>query len=69
MTQLSQGSADPETIVALLSISFGLLQEIKDSLTMGLNKIMVFDGKTIIPLILVYRRRPKRKRARGIFGF
>lgn len=27
------------------------------------------DGKTIVPLILVYRRRPKRKRARGIFGF
>jgi len=27
------------------------------------------EGKTIVPLILVYRRRPKRKRARRIFGF
>ena len=27
------------------------------------------DGKTIVPLILVYRKKPKNKRARGIFGF
>ena len=27
------------------------------------------EGKTLVPLIMVYRRRPKRKRARGIFGF
>ena len=27
------------------------------------------EGKTIVPLVLVYRRRPKRKKARGIFGF
>ena len=27
------------------------------------------DGKTIVPLILVYRKKPNRKRARGIFGF
>lgn len=26
------------------------------------------EGKTIVPLVLVYRRRPNRKRARGIFG-
>lgn len=27
------------------------------------------EGKTILPIILVYRRSPKRKRARGFFGF
>ena len=27
------------------------------------------EGKTIVPLILIYRRKPKRKRARGLFGF
>lgn len=27
------------------------------------------EGKTIVPLVLVYRRSPRRKRARGIFGF
>jgi hypothetical protein len=27
------------------------------------------DGKTILPIIMVYRRNPKRKRTRGIFGF
>lgn len=26
------------------------------------------EGKTIVPLILVYRRRPRRRRARGMFG-
>lgn len=26
------------------------------------------EGKTIVPLILVYRRKPKRKRNRGLFG-
>jgi hypothetical protein len=26
------------------------------------------EGKTIVPLILVYRRRPKRRRARGLLG-
>ena len=27
------------------------------------------EGKTILPIVLVYRRSPKRKRARGFFGF
>jgi hypothetical protein len=27
------------------------------------------EGKTIVPLILVYRRKPRRKRNRGFFGF
>jgi len=27
------------------------------------------EGKTLVPLVLVYRRRPKQKRARGMFGF
>lgn len=27
------------------------------------------EGKTILPIILVYRRSPKRKRGRGWFGF
>ena len=27
------------------------------------------EGKTVLPIILVYRRSPKRKRARGWFGF
>jgi hypothetical protein len=27
------------------------------------------DGKTIIPIVMVYRRNPKRRRARRIFGF
>jgi hypothetical protein len=26
------------------------------------------EGKTIVPLIIVYRRRPKRRRMRGWFG-
>jgi hypothetical protein len=26
------------------------------------------DGKTIVPLIMVYRRKPKRKQGRGLFG-
>jgi hypothetical protein len=26
------------------------------------------EGKTIVPLVLVYRRVPKRKRLRGMFG-
>ena len=34
--------------------------------------IMVDDeleGKTIVPLILIYKGKPKRKRGKGIFGF
>ena len=26
------------------------------------------DGKVIVPLVLVYRRKPKRKQARRFFG-
>jgi hypothetical protein len=26
------------------------------------------EGKTIVPLIMVYRRKPRRKQSRGIFG-
>ena len=27
------------------------------------------EGKTLVPLVLVYRRRPKQRRQRGMFGF
>ncbi|MBC8504093.1 MAG: hypothetical protein H8D34_04510 [Chloroflexi bacterium] len=27
------------------------------------------EGKALVPLVLVYRRKPKGKRARGMFGF
>ncbi len=27
------------------------------------------EGKTMVPLVLVYRRKPKQKRSRGMFGF
>lgn len=27
------------------------------------------EGKTIVPIVMVYRRNPKRRRTRGIFGF
>jgi hypothetical protein len=27
------------------------------------------EGKTIVPIVMVYRRSPKRRRTRGIFGF
>ncbi len=27
------------------------------------------EGKTLVPLVLVYRRKPKRRRGRGMFGF
>ncbi|MBC8506556.1 MAG: hypothetical protein ISR58_02475 [Anaerolineales bacterium] len=27
------------------------------------------EGKTLVPLVLVYRKRPKLKRQRGMFGF
>jgi hypothetical protein len=26
------------------------------------------EGKTVVPLVMVYRRKPKRKRSLGIFG-
>ena len=40
----------------------GVIEEVSTQLGEDL------EGKTIVPLVLVYRRRPKRKRARGIFG-
>ena len=49
MAQLSQGSADPEPVVAFLSVSLRLLQELKDGLTVGLDKIAVFDVEAIFP--------------------
>ena len=49
MTQLGQGIADPESIVALLPVSLRLFQKFQDSLTVRLDKSGVFDGETILP--------------------
>lgn len=27
------------------------------------------DGKALLPIVLIYRRKPKRKKMRGMFGF
>jgi hypothetical protein len=42
------------------------VQEVIDEVGTMLSEDL--DGKTIVPLILVYRRKPRRKRRRGWFG-
>jgi hypothetical protein len=41
----------------------GVIEEVTTMLEDGL------EDKTVVPLVLIYRRKPKRKRSLGIFGF
>jgi len=43
------------------------IQDVIDEVTLMLDD--EHEGKTIVPLVLVYRKKPKRKRNRGFFGF
>jgi hypothetical protein len=46
---------------------WGEVQDVIDEVSYLLDDEL--EGKTIVPLILVYRRKPKNKRPRGFFGF
>ena len=43
------------------------VQEVIDEVSVMLDDEL--EDKAIVPLILVYRSKPKNKRARGFFGF
>ena len=67
---INMGKQRPKRIKRLLSGRGKLWSEVEGVIEeVGTQLGDELDGKTIVPLILVYRRRPKRKRARGIFGF
>ncbi len=43
------------------------VQDVIDEVSMMLDEEL--EDKTIVPLILIYQKKPKRKQSRGLFGF
>ncbi len=43
------------------------VQDVIDEVGMMLDEEL--EDKTIVPLILIYEKKPKRKQQRGLFGF
>lgn len=43
------------------------VQDVIDEVSTMLNDEL--EGKTIVPLILIYQKKPRRKQSRSMFGF
>ena len=66
---INLGKRKRKRIKELLNGRGKLLDEVEDVIAEAASLLdEELDGKVVLPIVLVYRRKPKRKKLRGMFG-